>query len=162
MNKHKLGVSLESFGLPLRRAIQEASRLGLDGVRINAAGDLAPENLTQSGRREFRNLLRANHLELSAVFCPLRSGLDVAENLEPRLEYVRQVMTLASELGPRITIVQAGGIPSDEKDSGRTYLKESLLALGYFGDKIGTILALETGQETGETLAQNKHKIDKG
>src|SRR5260221_7969673 len=102
----KLGIRLESLGLPLRKALGEASRLGAAGVHVDAAGDLAPDRLSQTGRREFRNLLRSLNLELTALGCPLRRGLDVAENLQPRIEHVRSVMSLSYDLGPRTSIVE--------------------------------------------------------
>src|SRR5436305_5699395 len=107
--KHiKLGVYLESLGLPLRRALLEAERLGVSGVQVNAAGDLSPEALTQTGRREFRNLLRTHNLELTALGCPLRHGLDTPENQEARIDHVKKVLSLSFDLGPRIAVVQAG------------------------------------------------------
>jgi L-ribulose-5-phosphate 3-epimerase len=57
MNSLKIGIRLESLGLPLRRALAEAARLGVPGVQVDAAGDLSPGELSQSGRREFRHLL---------------------------------------------------------------------------------------------------------
>ena len=50
MSKLKIGVRLESLGVPLRRALQEAERLGVNGVQIDAVGELAPQSLSQSGR----------------------------------------------------------------------------------------------------------------
>ena len=88
MNRLKIGVRLGPLGLPLRRALTEAARLGVAGVQVDAAGDLAPNTLSQSGRRELLHLLRAHNLELSALGCPLRRGLDVAENQQPRLDRV--------------------------------------------------------------------------
>jgi sugar phosphate isomerase/epimerase len=81
----KLGIRLESLGLPLRKALAEASRLGAAGVQVDAVAELSPEQLSQTGRREFRNLLRSLDLELAALGCPLRRGLDNAENLQPRI-----------------------------------------------------------------------------
>ena len=95
MNHVKIGVRLESFGLPLRRALQEAERLGVGGVQVDAAGDLSPRNLSQTGRREFLHLLRAHSLELTALGCPLRHGLDEAEDQEARIDHVRKVLTLS-------------------------------------------------------------------
>ena len=73
-------------------------------MQVDAAGELAPDRLTETGRRELKNLLRTYDQELTALNCPFRRGLDVAENQQPRLEYVRQVMSLAFELGPRMVI----------------------------------------------------------
>jgi sugar phosphate isomerase/epimerase len=161
--KHlKIGVRLESLALPLRKALGAVSRLGVAGVQIDAVGDLAPDTLSQTGRREFRNVLRGHGLELTALGCPLRRGLDVAENQERRLEHVRKVMSLAWDLGPGITVVEAGQVP-DEKDLERTRLmRDALSNLGVYGDRNGTKLALETGLESGAVLAAWLRSIDSG
>jgi sugar phosphate isomerase/epimerase len=153
MNSLKIGIRLESLGLPLRRALAEAARLGVAGVQVDAAGELAPANLSQSGRREFRNLLRTYNLELTALGCPLRGGLDAAEDQQPRLEHVRRVLALGSDLGPRVVVVQAGRVPEDPASPRGRTLRESLLDLGAHGERVGVRLALETGLESGPALA---------
>jgi hypothetical protein len=45
MNRFKIGIRLESLGLPLRRGLAEAARLGVPGVQVDAAGDLSPNEL---------------------------------------------------------------------------------------------------------------------
>jgi sugar phosphate isomerase/epimerase len=162
MNRLNLGIRLESLGLPLRRALAEAERLGVAGVQVDATGDLSPNNLSQTGRREFRHLLRGHNLELTALGCPLRRGLDASQDQQPRIELVRKVMSLAFDLGPRITVVQAGRIPEDASDPRAANLTESLLALGQHGDRTGTILALETGLESGATLRKFLDGLDTG
>ena len=96
MKRMTVGVRLESLGLPLRKGLAEASRMGARGVQLDASGDLGPDQLSQTGRRELKNLLRAYDLELTALGCPLRRSLDTAEDQDARLEYVRKVMTLAA------------------------------------------------------------------
>jgi L-ribulose-5-phosphate 3-epimerase len=163
MNRIKIGVRLESFGLALRRALQEAERLGVGGVQVDAASDLSPDNLSQTGRREFLHLLRSHNLELTAIGCPLRRGLDTPENQEGRIEHVRKVMSLSFDLGPRITIVQAGRAPAEDDASPRAaLLTESLTVLGYHGDRTGTVLALETGLESGAALRKYLDRFDTG
>src|SRR5262249_59460571 len=74
-NEHmKLGVRLESLGLPLRPALTATAKMGAAGVQVDAAGDLSPERLSQTGRRELGNLLRSHNLQLTALGCPLRRG----------------------------------------------------------------------------------------
>jgi len=163
MNRIKIGVRLESFGLPLRRALQEAERLGVGGVQVDAAGDLSPNTLSQTGRREFLHLLRSHKLELTALGCPLRHGLDTPENQDGRIEHVRKAMTLSFDLGPRITIVQAGRVPAEDDVSARALLMtESLTVLGHHGDRSGTVLALETGLESGAGLRKYLDRFDSG
>ncbi len=155
MKRMSPGIRLESFGLPLRPALQAAAALGVRGIQIDSVGDLAPDQLSQSGRRELRNLLKAHDLELTALGCPLRHGLDTAENQEARLERIRRVMTLSYDLGPGIVIVQAGKVPGPEEANARVdLLTEALTVLGQFGDRHGTVLALETGLDPGDRLRQ--------
>src|SRR5271165_3622925 len=136
----KIGLRLESLGLPLRQALAEATRLEVGGVQLDAVGDLAPDKLSQSGRRELRNLLKSHNVELTAIAGPMRRGLDTAENLEARIDYLRNVLALSFDLGPRIVIVQPGRFPDDDKAPGAALLDESLLVLGQHGDRVGAVL----------------------
>jgi sugar phosphate isomerase/epimerase len=160
MQRITLGIRLESLGLPLRAALEEAARLGAAGVQFDAVGELAANALSQTGRREVRHLLRARQLALTALGCPLRHGLDEFENQQPRLEHVRKTMTLAHDLGTRVVIVQAGPVPETEQDPRAAVLRESLLDLSRHGDRSGTVLALETGLESGAALADWLQRFD--
>src|SRR5262249_35600474 len=106
-----------------------AASLEVAGVQVDAIGDLAPDNLSQTGRREFRHLLRSHNLELTALACPMRRGLDVAEKLEVRIEHVRKVMIQSADLGPRRVIVEAGRITGETEPDANVLLSQSLLAL---------------------------------
>jgi L-ribulose-5-phosphate 3-epimerase len=162
MNRLQIGIRLESLGLPLRRALAEAERLAVSGVQVDAVGDLAPNVLSETGRRAFRHLLRSHNLELTALGCPLRRGLDAVENQQLRLEHVKKVLSLSFDLGPRIVVVQAGVVAGDANEPRMHTLHESLLALARHGDRIGSVLALETGLEDGSVLAAFLAGFDSG
>jgi L-ribulose-5-phosphate 3-epimerase len=162
MHHLKIGLRLESLGLPLRRALESAARMGVPGVQVDAVGDLDPRNLSATGRREFRNLLKTFNLELSALGCPLRHGLDVAQGLEERIDWLRLVMSLSFELGPRLVVVEAGPVIEDEKDPRRVMMQEALSTLGQHGDRVGAVLALETGLESGTVLRKFLDGFDTG
>jgi sugar phosphate isomerase/epimerase len=166
MNRLKIGVCLESLGLPLRRGLAEAVRAGATGVQIDAYGDLSPNKLSQTGRRELRHLLRSHELELTAVGCPLRRGLDRPEDQQPRIEHVQKVMTLCADLGQRVVVIQAGRVPSEDEAKSAAarprLLAEALGSLGAFGDRIGVSLALETGLESGAALSDYLNRFDTG
>jgi L-ribulose-5-phosphate 3-epimerase len=162
MNRLTLGVRLESLDLPLRQALAAANRMGVTGVQVDAVGDLAPKSLSATGRREFRNLLRTHNVELTALGCPLRRGLDTTEDQQPRLEHVQQVMALSFELGPRLTIVQAGAVPTGDDDPRRPALSESMTFLSSHGDRTGSTLALESGLESGSALRSFLDRFDTG
>src|SRR6516225_892427 len=162
MTKLKLGIWLESLGLPLRHALQQAGRLGVAGVQVDAAGDLSPNSLSQTGRREFMHLLRSHNLELTALGCPLRRGLDTVQDQQPRIEHVRKVLSLSYDLGPRCVVVQAGKVPEDDKDERGARLGEALASLAAHGDRVGAVLALETGLEAGGVLRAYLDRFDTG
>jgi L-ribulose-5-phosphate 3-epimerase len=162
MSRLRIGIHLESLGLPLRRGLDEAERLGAAGVQVDAVGNLAPDQLSQTGRRELSHLLRAHNLELAALGCPLRRGLDAPENQEARIEHVKKVLTLSFDLGARLVIVNAGKLPTAADTPGSDLMSEALRALGQSGDRIGATLALTTGLDSPEALAAYLDPFDTG
>jgi L-ribulose-5-phosphate 3-epimerase len=162
MNRPKIGVRLESLGLALRPALEQVRRMGVAGVQVDAVGDLAPQRLSQTGRREFRNLLRTHNLELTALGCPLGRGIDLPEGQEERIDRLRDALALSFDLGPRIVVVEAGKIPDTEDDPRLVLMTEALMALGQHGDRCGAILALETGLNSGEELRKFLERFDTG
>ena len=128
-----------------------------------------PQNLTQTGRREITHLLRSHDLSVSALICPLRRGLDVPDDLEPRMEQIRLTMQLAFDLGPRLVIIQAGqiGEPSPVRDRltddpRMAFMTESLESLGRHGDRTGVTLALDTGLDSPDTMMTFLNRFDVG
>jgi sugar phosphate isomerase/epimerase len=139
-----------------------AQKIGASAIELEATGELAPKNLTQTGRREITHLLRSHDLAISAIVCPLRRGLDVAENLEPRLEQIREAMALAFDLGPRLVIIPIGKIPDKDDEPRLALLKESLEALGKHGDRTGVTVALEAGLDEPAALVEYLNRFDAG
>jgi len=172
MNRIKIGVCLESLNLPFRQALAEAAKMGVPGVQLDAVGALSPQQLSQTGRRELRHMLRSHNVELTALGCPLHRGLDEERDVQQRLEHIRQVMTLSYDLGPRVVIVQVGKVPDaatpvEPADKGNNIspgglMTEALRDLGGHGDRTGTMLALETGLEAGSTLKAFLDRFDSG
>jgi L-ribulose-5-phosphate 3-epimerase len=148
----KIGVRLESLGLPFRQALPMAARLGVAGVQFDAVGDLRPDQLSATGRREITHLLRSHGVELTALGCPMRRGLDIPENLDARITFLQQALTLSFELGARRLLIEAGEIPEKDDDPRRQTLRESLSALAIYTDRVGSTLALEIGAEPPDRL----------
>ncbi len=162
MIRFRLGLVLESLGMPLRKALGEAAKLGVQGVQIDAVGDLSPEKLGSTGRREFKTLLRSYSLELVALSCPLRRGLDSFEAQQERLDRIRTAMQLAVDLGAKRINLPLPRIPVEEPkpEEGEepaplmkmfsnppksAILRESLASLGNSADRLGVRIGLEGG-----------------
>ena len=162
MKPLKLGIVVESTGLSLRQALVAAARLGAQGVQVSGAGELAPDKLTETGRREFRNLLRSLDLELAALDVPVRRGLDNADDLQPRIERVRKSMQLAFDLGAKCVVVPCPRLPEEAPGARGQLMRESLAALGAYGDRIGCAVALEIGFDPAAKVKQYLATFDSG
>jgi sugar phosphate isomerase/epimerase len=141
----KLGIVAESTGLSLRGAIAEAARMGAAGIQVDASGDLNADRLGETGRREFKNLLRSFNLELAALNLPLRQGLDVQVFQQERIDTARKALQLSFDLGARKVVIPMPKLPTEEQSPRSAVLRETLSVLGAFGDRIGSLLALEIG-----------------
>lgn len=158
----KIGIVLESMGLPLRQGLPQAAKLGVGGIQLDAVGGFSPERLAETGRKELKNLLRTFDQKLTALNCPLRHSIEVAENQQPRIEYIRTVMSLAFELGPRIAIIPFPKLPGEHEPERARLLREALLDLGRYGDRVGSVVALEIGFDPPEAVRDYLATFDVG
>lgn len=158
----KIGVVLSSMGLAFRQGLPAAARMSVSGLQIDAAGDLAPDQLTDTGRREVRNLLKTYNQSLLALNCPFRRGIDDPDNLQARIDMARRIMTLAFELGCRNVVLQCPALPKEDEVARAQLMRESLEALGRHGDRTGTVLALEIGLDAPDAVATYLDRFDLG
>jgi sugar phosphate isomerase/epimerase len=149
----KIGIQTRSLRQPLRQALQTASRLGADGVEIDARNELPPGELSQTGIRQFRKLLADLRLGVSAVSFITRRGYDNPEELDRRILATQSAMKFAQTLGAGVVINRAGHVPDEDDDPRLAALVEVLYGLGTYGDRVGARLALQTGSESGAQLA---------
>jgi len=111
--------ALKRWACRWRSALQEAARIGAARVQVDGSGDLAPPGgSSQTGRREFRNLLRSLDLELTAPGLPVAARLGLwRKTCQPRLEHARQVMQLSFDVGPRMVIIDGPRVPEGKPDA---------------------------------------------
>jgi sugar phosphate isomerase/epimerase len=150
----RIGIQTRSLRQPLRQALQTASRLGADGVEIDARSELPPGELSQTGIRQFRKLLADLRLGVSAVSFITRRGYDNPQELDRRILATQSAMKFAQLLGANVVINRAGRVADEENDPGFAALVDVLSGLGAYGDRVGARLALQTGSKSGEQLAQ--------
>lgn len=150
----KLGVRLESLGLPFRKALETAARLGASGVQFDAVGELGPDQLSQTGCRQVRHLLENHRLTLIALGFPTRNGYDTLDRLEARIAKTMKVLALAPQLGTRLVVNHIGKIPEDRSDPKSSYFFDAMDRIGGEGDRVGARFAIETGADDPEKLAE--------
>lgn len=158
MIRSPLGLRLDP-ARPIRDQIRGAARAGARGVVFDAAGELGPAALTESGRRELRHLLRSVGINLTAISLPTRRGFDTLDQLEDRLRRADSAFALAYDLGTRLVVARVGPVPEAEPDAKddpaapRAAFTTALTELGRRADHRGVVFALEVGAETATGVA---------
>jgi L-ribulose-5-phosphate 3-epimerase len=161
MNRLKLGVTAEPLGVPFRQAAAAAAKLGCHGLECDAAGELAPDRLGDTARREIRTVLKGYSLDLAAVRVPLRRGLDAAEDQQQRIEFVTKAMRLAVDLGPRKIVIPCPAVPADATPRAAS-LRDVLSAVAATGDRLGVQVCLEGGFDPAAKLVEYLGTFDSG
>jgi sugar phosphate isomerase/epimerase len=148
----RLAIALRSLRLPFRQALPVAAQMGAQAVEIDARGEINPQAMTQTALRQVRKLLADQGLQVAAVEFHTRRGYGVTDDQSRRVEATKAAMTLAQSLGAAVVVNQVGRVPDDS--AGREFgaLVEVLGDLGNFGQRVGALLAAETGSESGADL----------
>lgn len=144
-----LGLRLDP-SRPVREQIRDAARIGARGVVIDATGDLAPDRLSETGRRELRHLLRSVELGLVALNLPTRRPFDTIDQLDDRLRRAENAFAMAYELGTPLVLARVGGVPPEAEALARETFMGAVRELGRRADHRGVRLAVETGPDAGE------------
>lgn len=149
----RIGVELASLRLPFKKALLTARELGAEAVEIDARGELQPDDLSQTGVRHLRKMLDDLNLRVSAVTFRTRRGYSTTDDLEARIDATKRVLKLAYELGASVVINHIGRLPAESDDAATSTLVQALTDIGRHSQRVGAMLAAETGTESGAELA---------
>ncbi len=139
--------------LPLKKGLLIARELGAEAVEIDLRNELRPDDLSRTGIRHLRKMLDDLNLRISAVAFRTRRGYATADDLEARIEATKRAMSAAYELGTGVVVNTIGRVPPEADSRGTNTMVEALSELGRHGQKVGALLAAETGTENGDELA---------
>ncbi len=151
MIRSPLGLRLDA-GRPIKEQIRGAASAGARGVVIDASGDLAPERLSETGRRDLRQALRSTEQSLIALGLPTRRPFDSLDQIEGRLARADLAFALAYDLGTRLVLARVGGLPPEDDAERRSAFTTALRELGRRADHRGVRFGIETGTEPGGVL----------
>ena len=156
METLKIGVMVESFRLGVREGIKKAAEIGAHGIQLyTTAGELDPDNLSQTGREDLLHFIDSCNLRISALCGDLGGhGFKNANENERRIEKSKKIMDLACDLKTNVVTTHVGVISEDEKDPARIAIKEACEELAAYGDRVGASFAIETGPEKAEVLKE--------
>lgn len=134
---------------PVREQVREAARLGAKGVVLDAIGELAPDRLSETGRREIRHLLRSVEVSLIALSLPTRRPFDTIDQLDDRLKRAETAFSLGFEVGTNLILAKLGALPPEAEPERRETFMGAVRELGRRADHRGVRLAIETGPDAG-------------
>ena len=153
MPELKIGLQLSSLRLPFRKAIEVASRMGVNSVEIDARQQLNLDEMSQTGIRQIRKTLDDANLSVCALGFQTRNGYNVLDRLQERIQATKKAMDLAYKLGASVVVNQIGKIPADTDSSDWHLLIDVISDLGQHAHHCGAFLTAETGSEDSSVLA---------
>ena len=148
----KIGVQLASLRLPFKKALLTAARLGAQAVEIDARKEISLADMSRTAVRHLRKMMEDLNLRVCAITFRTRRGYNVTDDLDRRIEATKQAMQMAYQLGASVVVNQVGQIPQQPEGASWELLQATLTDLGRHGQRVGAMLAAETGSESGEDL----------
>ena len=149
----KIGVMVESFRKGFRESIEEAARLGVDGVQAYCTnyGELHLDDMNPARCREVLDIVKSNGLRFSAICGDFGCGFMHEELNGDIVEKSKRVLEVAKRLECDVVTTHIGTLPENE-----TYEKEvarkACRELAVFADSMGSAFAVETGPEMATVL----------
>ncbi len=153
MDSLKIGVIIDSLRLGVRKGIEKAAQMGVEGFQIYVTtAEMAPWNLSHSARRDFLNFASSQGLEISAFCADLHEGLTTQEGLAERIDKSKQMLTMASDMKVPVVTTHIGTVTEDKGAPEKQVLDEVVKELGDYADKVGVKFGIETGPEDSTVL----------
>ena len=145
----------------LREKLRQAATLRVSGVQIDLRSELRPGELSDTGRRQFHQLLTEQNLQLAPAVFLLRRSLIDAHGLEERVHAISTAMRFAAELKITTLLIRPGGLPAEDSPEA-VLLQEVVSDLARVGNHIGVTLALTNGREQPARVARLLQGVQTG
>ncbi|MFQ9698317.1 MAG: sugar phosphate isomerase/epimerase family protein [Zhenhengia sp.] len=153
MNRFPIGVIIDSFRTDMQTALKKAENMGVKGIQVySTRGDMSPENLTPSKRKEFLNRVKDHGLEISALCGDLGEGFGDPLKNKVNIEKSKRILDLAKDLETSIVTTHIGVIPQDPNHDRYKIMQEACFELSQYADELKAHFAIETGPEIAITL----------
>lgn len=156
MQRPDIGVDVGDFRLPTKDALRQAADLSFHAIEMpTVAGDVAPRNLSSSGRRHLSRLVGGFGLRLSA----LRSDITGTRLTDPgtvdeRVERTCEVIDLAKDLGVGIVTASTGALTHPDTGDPSPHAIDALRRIGEFAEVRGVSYAIRPSRDSGDRIVR--------
>lgn len=151
----RIAVNIDDLRLPTKDALRKAAELKFGAVELaTVAGDLAPSNLSSSGRRHLARFAGGFGLEMAALVADV-AGLSLTDprTAGERVERTCGVIELAADLKVPVVTASAGALTHPETGEPSSLATEALRRIGEYADSRGVVYAMRPSRDAGERLA---------
>ncbi|MFQ5589915.1 MAG: sugar phosphate isomerase/epimerase family protein [Phycisphaerae bacterium] len=149
-----VGINIDDVRRGIKPGLRLASSLGFPVVELTTvAGDLAPSNLSLSGRRHLRRIVDGLGLQLASLaadFPQLR--FSDPRTVGERVERSCEVIELAADLKVPVVTASAGRLTVPNTREPSPLVLEALRRIGEFADSRGTIFGIRPSYDGGDRL----------
>lgn len=154
MKQFPIGVIINSFRTDIPTAVKKAAECGAQGIQVYAtSGEMSPDVLVGSKRKEFLDLVKSNGLVISALCGDLGGGGFIhADKNRERVDFSKKILDLAKELETDVVTTHIGVVPNDPNHDRYKIMREACRELAEYADSIDAHFAVETGPETSAVL----------
>ena len=150
----KIGVITDCFKKNFADSVSLAGSLGFSGVQVYATtGEFSPSVLSEADIANYRDHLKANNLEISALCGDMGGhGFEIAADNPERIEMTKRIIDLAEKFDTKVVTTHIGVIPADSSCEKYKVMLDALTACGEYAVTKGVTLAIETGPEVADVL----------
>jgi len=157
---NKIGVIVDSFGVGVREGLKQAVEVGAEGVQIYAVkGEMDPDNLSASARKEIKDYISSLGLEIAALCGDLGGhGFQDAAANPDKVAKSKRILDLALDLGTNVVTTHIGIVPAESHPCYRPMLEACEELAGYAAER-NAFFAIETGPEPAAHLKSFLDKL---
>jgi sugar phosphate isomerase/epimerase len=156
MIRSSIGVDVDDFRLPLKDALRKAAELSFRAVELaTVSGDVAPSNLSSTGRRQLSRYVDGLGLRMAALVADL-PGLRLTDTrtIDERVERTCQVLDLAADLKVPVVASAVGALTHPETGEPSDIVLAALARIGERADARSVLYALRPSYDSSDRLTK--------
>ena len=150
-----IGVDADDFRLSIKDGLRRAAELEFGAVEFATVdGEVAPNNLSASGRRHLARYVQGLGLQLSALVADM-PGITLTDprRADERVARTCRIIELAREIGAPVVTASVGALTHPETKAASPLAVEALSKIGECADTCGVTFAIRPSYDTADRVA---------